>query len=317
MKRAKLSADRELDLAIRLIELLNASDSREIPIDTAYRELNVSESELCRLLDLLASISDSRTGLRLPISLVHGSIRMEGDAGTLRLLRLDGEESAVLAHLLHALNIDEAARRRIAQGLLPIGAGELDTPFVAEPPRYGSCYQALSCAIEDGVRLRILYRSHDEDVPTERCIDPHLIAFEDGAAYLIAWDVQKSSQRRYRLDRIARVTVTEDSAERHPFREQTLSQSLAAHGQSARLLFESGRLAREVGWRGLHDVAAQDQADPTASEGPVTALIDYSSEAWLLDQVLSQGGRITIVAPERLRAKLAERADLLLGRLDS
>lgn len=318
MKPVKLSIDRELDLAIRLIELLNAAHDHGLPIDSACRELNLSKSDLDRLLALLSEISDSRTGLRLPVFLDHGRIRLTGDAGAMRLLRLDGEESAVLSHLLSVLRIDDDARLRIARGLLPVGTTELKTDLVAEPPRYGSCYQELSCAIEDGARLRILYRSHDESAPSERCIDPSRIAFEDGAAYLIAWDIEKSAQRRYRLDRIAQVTITDASVEPHPFQEQTLSQSLAAHGESAKLLFESERLARELGWRGLHDLEpVPSNAGNIAADDPVTALIDYSSETWLLDQVLSQGGKITILAPESLRGRLKARASQLLERLKS
>ena len=67
---------------------------------------------------------------------------------------------------------------------------------------HGSHWQQLSCAIQDGVRCRISYRSMDDARPRERLVDPLRITANGDQTYLIARDIAVDEQRTYRMDKI-------------------------------------------------------------------------------------------------------------------
>lgn len=96
---------------------------------------------------------------------------LTGDAGRVLPLRLSAAEGAVLNHELESLGIEPHTAARIRHALLPEELG-YKSGHVFDTVNHGSHWQQLSCAIQDGVRCRISYRSMDDARPRERLVDP-------------------------------------------------------------------------------------------------------------------------------------------------
>ena len=60
---------------------------------------------------------------------------------------------------------------------------------------------AVAAAIRDHLRLRFDYRSHD-GTTSLRTAEPHKLVHSGRRWYLIAWDIDRSGWRTYRLDRL-------------------------------------------------------------------------------------------------------------------
>ena len=172
---------------------------------------------------------------------------------------------------------------------------------------FGSWFQPLTEAIQDGVRCTISYRSQNDTDHHDRTVDPIRLVSTADAAYLIAWDVDRDAERRYRLDRIARVTLTDDSATTHAEPSADMRQSLLQAGESMVLDVRAERYEADIDWAGV--VRAAENPDHT---GWVLVTVKVAARRWLFDQVLAAGGDIRIVEPEDAARAFAEYARSLI-----
>ena len=180
---------------------------------------------------------------------------------------------------------------------------------IAEPARYGAWFGKLSEAIEDGIRCRMTYRSLEDDDAHERVIDPIAVTEEHGETYLIAWNVEKDAERRYRLDRIQDVTFTEDSIEQHGAQLMDTAASLRESGQHVRLAVPSLAYLQRLDWAGIGEIAEEP-------DGSATCTLFFNSKHWLFDQLLSAGGDIVLLDASELAGELAAYAEELLASVD-
>lgn len=304
MPRKKLKAEQEVALAIDLMELLASSPDGSLPLDRLQRELGVDDDGLEDLVELVSTLADREAGTRAVCYIDDGRAYLAGEAGRILPLRLTAAEGAVLDHELDALDIEPAARERIRSSLLPptLGYGGR----VGSAAAAGRFWQPLHEAVEDGVRVRLLYRSLDEKAPRWRTVDPLSIETRGDRTYLVAWDVDADEDRRYRLDKVEDVEPTDDSVEHHELPSGSIGSSLAAGGKSARLRMPAD-VAAHLGWAGITRV------DVEGAEATVT--VAYGSERWLLSQVLSMGGRACIVGNDELVRRLEDFAhELIIDR---
>ena len=232
------------------------------------------------------------------------TISLGGDAARLVPLRLSINDAAVLRYVLASLNIDQSTRLRIQAALDDPSQLQTQMISLAEPARYGSFYQKLLEAIEDGVRLRMGYRSIDEKEPRVRTIDPYRLVSEESATYLDAWDVEQDAQRKYRLDRISSLEVTEESAIHHPFDRTDIQESLEKSGVRALVRCNKSYLPL-ITWSGI--MRTEDQDDET-----VVLEICLASKSWLFDQVLAAAGNLLILEPQELRTEFISYAERLI-----
>ena len=207
----------------------------------------------------------------------------------------------MLNHELESLGIESQAAARIRHALLPEELGY--NQRVVDTVVHGSHWQQLSCAIRDGVRCRITYRSMDDAQPRERLIDPLRIATHGDQTYLIAWDIEVDGQRSYRMDKIEDLSLTEDSVERHAPSAASLHDSFSQAEQSAKLLMPLD-MAERLDWAGIMSI------EPNGA-GAATVIVRYSSERWLLSQVIAAGGAIRILDDPALSKRLCDMAKTL------
>ena len=306
MARRKLRADRRISLTIELLESLTAASGQQLSAHAFAREHGIGSDDVRELADLAATLADRRSGARAVVTMEGDQITLEGTAAALHPTRLSAGEGAVLAYTLDLLELDDNCKHRIKTALMPFGLGDRTSASVATSLSVGAFYQTLSNAIADGVRCTMLYRSAKQAKPARRTIDPLSFETTDTAAYLLAWDVDADATRRYRLDRISDVSLTDDSVTTHHASSSALADSLSEHGELVTLRMPT-EVAAELTWKGI--------ASRSDSDDQTTLTVAVTSRPWLFDQVLSLGSSVHIVQnPELQRGFRAYATELLIDR---
>lgn len=296
MAKVHLSAERTVAAGIRLLEALSSAPGQTLAIDAACERISCSRDELDQVVEALSTLSSRTSGARAAIAIDGDDVTLHGDAALIMPRRFSLEESMVLAHILDILDLDDETRAHIRAAVGP-AANPAGSPGVIEPARYGSCFARLSEAVEDGIRCTMTYRSLTDEAARTRTVDPLEIQEEHGEVYLVAWDVEKDAERRYRLDRIGEVSFTDESVGHHDVRSHSASESLRAQGKSARLALRPGAKTFLLDWAGVADIVPQD-------DGSMVFTLFYSSESWLFDQILSAAGELELLDPFELRERL-------------
>ena len=304
MAESKLKADQIIAGGIRLLQLLTAAPNQSISIVRACSVLGIQPKDLDCIVEIVSSLSDRSTGVRAIVDMDEKTVSLGGDAARLVPLRLSFSDAAVLRHVLDSLNIDANTRLRIQAAL--DDPSHLQTRMIglAEPARYGSFYQKLLEAIEDGVRVNMEYRSASDTEPKVRTVDPFCLTSEGSSTYLDAWDVNRDEQRKYRLDRISSLEMTEESAVSHPFIRTTVAKNLENSGIRTVLKCTKNYLPL-ITWAGVERI--EEQGDET-----VLLEISLVSKPWLFGQVLAAAGNLQILEPQSLRAELTSYARQLI-----
>lgn len=306
MAKRKLRGDRRITLTIELLESLSAADSQQISAAAFAREHGIGLDDVGELAELAATLADRNSGARAVITIEGDCISLEGTAAKLHPTRLSAGEGAVLAYALDLLELDDDCKRRIERALMPFGLGDTVPATVTSALSVGAFYQQLSTAITDGVRCAMRYRSARDAAPTPRTIDPLSFETTATAAYLLAWDVDADAERRYRLDRIADVSFTEDSVTVHKTSSHKLADSLAEHGTLVELTMPSD-IARDLTWQGI--------VSRSYAEDKATVTVAVTSRSWLFDQLLSLGNGARIAkSPELQQEFRAYAKTLLIGQ---
>ena len=270
--------DRELQ-ALQLWNLIASRPTHSLPLADALRELEIDRAQLETLIGSLCALSDSATGARINLSVTNDAIALTGSAGSLSVEPLSAGARDLLQHL-------SPSTSRGVPG------------SVGTDAYFGPFFHPLAEAIQDGVRCTISYRAARDDSPRTRTVDPHALVHERGAAYLVAWDVEKDAQRRYRMDRIAAFAATEASVEPHAFTDVTLDESLASTGARAVVGMPTWFYFDQLRWVGARPLAPANEGE--GEDDLCRVEVFYESEAWLFDQILSSAGEMEILEPETL-----------------
>jgi proteasome accessory factor C len=180
---------------------------------------------------------------------------------------------------------------------------------VREPP--GPWVGALREAIEKRLETVLEYRAVADGAAARRTVEPRLLLHRDGQWYLAAWNVEKSEEHLYRLDRIASVEPGTRVFGEHrgpPLkryaRKNLYFESGAEREVTVRFRGTSARLARER-W--------EERARPEA-DGSVSVPMKVTAGNYLYGVVLGHGGEATVDGPvdvvEKFQERVAELAKL-------
>lgn len=298
----KLTSEQRLSRAIDIMEALYAAGEDGTTRDELCSRFDITGASLDEILEIVSSLADRESGARIICERRGERVVLTGDAGRVLPLRLSAAEGAVLNHELESLGIEPQTAARIRRALLPEELGFNRRVF--DTVAHGSHWQQLSCAIQDGVRCRISYRSMDDTRARERLVDPLRITTNGDQTYLIAWDVAVDEQRTYRMDKIEDLVLTDDSVVRHAPESATLHDSLAQAERSARLLMPLD-MAERLDWPGIMSI------EPNGADS-ATVSVRYGSERWLLSQVIAAGGAIRILDDPALSECLCDMAKSLV-----
>ena len=302
MAARKLTSEQRLSRAIDIMEALYAAGEKGMDRGEICSRFDITGASLDEIIGIVSTLADRESGARVICECRDERVILTGEAGRVLPLRLSAAEGAVLNHELESLGIEPETAARIRRALLPEELGY--NQRVIDTVARGSHWQQLNCAIQDGVRCRIAYRSLGDERARERTVDPLRIVTNDDSMYLIAWDTEQDAQRRYRLDKIEEIVLTDDSVERHHSTITTLQDSLAKAGREAKLAI-SLDLAGRLGWAGITSVNRAD-------EETAIVTVRYTSEAWLFSQVVAKGGAIRITDDPALSKRLCDYAETLI-----
>ena len=305
MAARKLTSEQRLSRAIDIMEALYAAGEKGMDRAEICSRFDITGTSLDEIIGIVSTLADRESGARVICECRDERVILTGEAGRVLPLRLSAAEGAVLNHELESLGIEPATAARIRRALLPEELGY--NQRVVDTVARGSHWQQLNCAIQDGVRCRIAYRSLGDERARERTVDPLRIVTNGDSMYLVAWDTEQDAQRRYRLDKIEEIVLTDDSVERHHSKITTLQDSLAKAGREAKLAMPLD-FADRLGWAGITSV---NQAEG----GTAIVTVHYTSEAWLFSQVLAKGGAIRITDDPALSKRLCDYAETLICQL--
>jgi proteasome accessory factor C len=277
-------------------------------------DFGVSEKQLWRDLELLwmCGLPGYGPGDLVDLSFSEDTVTVTEDAGMRRPLRLTTSEATALLVALRALTevpgmVDsDAVRRAVAK--IESAVGSVAAPagvVVGLTAREEETTASVRAALERGRALWIRYYTASRDVVSERTVDPMRLLLMEGRGYLEAWCRSAEAVRLFRLDRLDDVRELDERAAPPPTARPTdLSGGLfhAAPDQREAVL----RLEPEARW-----VAEYYPVDELVEypEGHAEVRLRFTDDAWLVRLVLGLGGRAQVVAPTRLRAAVAERAE--------
>lgn len=302
MAARKLTSEQRLSRAIDIMEALYAAGEKGMDRGEICSRFDITGASLDEIIGIVSTLADRESGARVICECRDERVILTGEAGRVLPLRLSAAEGAVLNHELESLGIESETAARIRRALLPEELGY--NQRVIDTVARGSHWQQLNCAIQDGVRCRIAYRSLGDERARERTVDPLCIVTNGDSMYLVAWDTEQDAQRRYRLDKIEEIILTDDSVERHHSTITTLQDSLAKAGREAKLAMPLD-LADRLGWAGITSVNRAD-------EETAIVTVRYTSEAWLFSQVVAKGGAIRITDDPALSKRLCDYAEALI-----
>lgn len=302
MAARKLTSEQRLSRAIDIMEALYAAGEKGMDRGEICSRFDIAGASLDEIIGIVSTLADRESGARVICECRGERVILTGEAGRVLPLRLSAAEGAVLNHELESLGIESETAARIRRALLPEELGY--NQRVIDTVARGSHWQQLNCAIQDGVRCRIAYRSLGDERARERTVDPLRIVTNGDSMYLVAWDTEQDAQRRYRLDKIDEIVLTDDSVERHHSTITTLQDSLAKAGREAKLAMPLD-LADRLGWAGITSVNRAD-------EETAIVTVRYTSEAWLFSQVVAKGGAIRITDDPALSKRLCDYAETLI-----
>ncbi len=298
----------------RLLYLLPAASSEYgLSLTEAADQLDVDvETVLLDLQDLSSREFYHPAGgtedLRVEVESDHVHVRSGGKF--VRPRRLSPRE-ALATHLAlrrYAAGMDGDAHDhvlhvadRIASALASMPVDDLADQISIEEtgdsagPALGQLRQAMAA----GLRCELVYVSPDGTAPTERTIDPYVIAVARGHWYVIGLCGSRNAVRVFRVDRILNVRVTE---QHYSVPDDFRAEDYGRDGQ----IFRCGETCEVViNYRGR---AASMMADRMGAErhpdGTVSLQHAVAEAGWVVRHVLGFGGEAVIETPTELRDQI-------------
>jgi proteasome accessory factor C len=158
----------------------------------------------------------------------------------------------------------------------------------------------LSEAIRDRRLVEIEYQKEGEETWSQRVVEPYSLERELPNWRVHTWDRTRDGERSFRLDRMRSARLTDETFEpREGFEPSRLRDA-----RTARVLYSQqvARWAVERGARPLKD-------------GTALAELPVGSTEWLESEIFSYRGEATVLEPQDLRARIAQRAKELAADL--
>jgi predicted DNA-binding transcriptional regulator YafY len=313
----------KFDRIFRLHAIL-AARRTPIPLENLMERLECSKSTLHRAINALKDylnapvVYDANAGgykygkpegeaYELP-GLWFNANELQALAIMQRLLKDTGgglleEHLGPLARRLHELtqhqrlNLGEAAAR-------------LRFPAIGARPA-GEAFATVASATLQRRKVWIEYHSRGKDERSERTVSPQRIVHYREAWYLDAWDEKRAALRSFSVDRIRRATALDAVAFDVP------DAALDAHYASAYGIFggEADKLAvlrftpERARWVADEQWHPQQQA-AWLDDGRYELRIPYRDSRELAMDIMRHGAHVEVVAPDELRAQIAEQLRL-------
>ena len=303
----------------RLLYLLPAASGEDgLLLAEAARRLNVDvETVLEDLADVSArEFYHPAGGVEdLRVEVEADRIRVRSGGKFIRPRRLAPRE-ALATHLAlrryaaglegdayeHVLSVAD----RIASGLAVMPVDDLADRISVEETgdSAGSMLAPLRRATAAGVQCELVYAPADGAAPTERTLNPYVIAVADGHWYVIGACGTRQDVRVFRIDRIVDLRLTD-----RPFSVPSdfRPEDYVHDGQVFRS-DETTEVSISYRGRAASRMVERPQAE-VHSDGSVSVCHDVAEPDWAVRHVLGFGGEVVIERPVEMRTQVTAAAD--------
>jgi proteasome accessory factor C len=189
------------------------------PIDEVCRRFQVTEPELLADLELLflCGVYPFTPDVLIEVDIADGRVWIRYADYFRRPLRLTAPEGLALMSAGAALlgvpgaDPDGALARALAKLETVLGVGAEDAVDVELAPVPPTLLATVQAATGQRRRLELDYYSFGRDDRTTRVVEPWRVFNAHGQWYLAAWCQQAGAERLFRVDRISRATVLDQT----------------------------------------------------------------------------------------------------------
>jgi predicted DNA-binding transcriptional regulator YafY len=168
--------------------------------------------------------------------------------------------------------------------------------------------RVVSRAISSSHQLRLEYYKANEDVFSERTVEPYALINGREGWYVASYDPERQAVRHFRLDRVKSAEVLETAFTPRP----EVDPAADVVGWPSTGIVEASRVARvwispeRARWSREQRSVAQDLAD-----GSVIVELPYKGTDWLVREVLAEAGDAAVLSPPEARDAVRGAVDRL------
>jgi proteasome accessory factor BC len=174
--------------------------------------------------------------------------------------------------------------------------------------------RTINAAIAESRLLGLDYYKENEDEFTKRTVEPYALINGREGWYLFSYDSEREDTRHFRLDRIRRAEMLEESFE--PRDEVDPTADLEGWPRTGML--PASRVAHvwispeRARWERERRQVVDELAD-----GSLVVELPFAGTRWLVREILKEGGDAAVLEPEDARAAVLDEAKRMTGRLPS
>jgi proteasome accessory factor BC len=300
---------RLVTLAGILIEA--ARDARKLVVSELCETLQVTELELRQDIDVLNVVNFGGGSYVLYAEVQGDTVEVDpepyGDnfARPARLLPLEAKALVAAIDLIgeHLPEGSLASARQKITGALGQDPAEEGLQITTAKGDDSEVARVVSSAITRQRLLQIEYYKENEDLFTERTVEPYKLMNGQEGWYVHVYDLEKDAPRSYRLDRIRTATVQDESFEPREGIEPDV------HGWPSTGEVPDSRLARvwispeRARWAREERRVAQELRD-----GSVIVEFPYAGHDYLAREILKEAGDAVVLEPDEAREAVLEAA---------
>jgi proteasome accessory factor C len=197
------------------------------------------------------------------------------------------------------------ARKRIREAIvaMPETAASTDAWHATGPatPANEGILTVLQDAARTNHKARIVYQKGSSAESSERVVHPYAVLPVRGAWFLVAHSEPSDDIRFFRVDRVLSATILDDSFERRADVDVDslvpIDGPLISRGTERLVVRYSPRIARWISER---------EVGESGSDGSFTVEHPLNDDAWAVRHVLQYGPEAEVIAPARVRERVAE-----------
>jgi predicted DNA-binding transcriptional regulator YafY len=198
---------------------------------------------------------------------------------------------------------DEALKRlgdRIVIDMLPLGCAK----------KQKDCLQTVHQAVMNRRLIRFEYRNNRGESAT-RTVEPMTLVLKGTVWYLFGFCRLKTDFRLFRLSRMTNLAVTDETFER---REKSYREFFARDPSSSGLVDLRLRFSPGIRTR------VEDFFDPdgirTDADGRLLVDVTFPEDEWVYSFLLGFGEHLEVLAPDRIRGLLRDKAEKMQALYD-
>ncbi len=165
----------------------------------------------------------------------------------------------------------------------------------------------VSNAIEDNKKTLIGYVDRNGD-ETIRVIEPHVIILKQGLWYVYGYCNLRKAFRMFKASRITFASLKEETFEKRPVEITSLTNGRWFENlpvEQITLGVSKAAKSEVEEWLGVNNVFTLD--------GKLVAQATLPYDDWLASKILSFGGKVSVIAPEKLKNDVLAMAQNVVG----